>query len=120
MNKTSYKNCDVSNPILKFEDGNTTFWFDRYGYFYFISGEPGNCKAGQKLIIRVMVDPVAHAPQSPAPSPGGEESGGSGGGDGWDSFSWGPPSMNSTIKQSVASYFLTALGGMLVVLYLLM
>lgn len=117
VNHTSYTNCSVSNPIFMFKDGDTVFEFDRYGFFYFISGERGHCKAGQKLIIRVMVHPAMSSPQ-PALSP--MEDGGSGdNGDGWDSI-WGPPPHNSTIKQTVASYFMTALGGMLVIMYLLM
>ncbi|XWS11364.1 hypothetical protein CRYUN_Cryun38cG0077800 [Craigia yunnanensis] len=115
VNHTSYTKCSVSNPIFKFKDGDTVFQFDRYGFFYFISGERGHCKAGQKLIVRVMVHPAISSPQ-PAPSP--KEDGSDDGG-GWDSF-WGPPPQNSTIKLTVASYFMTALGGMLVIMYLLM
>ena len=103
VNHTSYTKCSVSNPIFKFKDGDTVFQFDRYGYFYFISGERGHCKAGQKLIVRVMVHPVISSPQ-PAPPP---KEDGSDDGDGWDSF-WGPPPQNSTIKLTVASYFMTA------------
>ncbi|OMP04231.1 Plastocyanin-like protein [Corchorus olitorius] len=118
VNKTSYSKCSVSNPIFKFEDGETVFQFDRYGFFYFISGERGHCKAGQRLIVRVMVHPATTSPEpAPAPSPQGDGSGNEGGG--WDSF-WGPPPPNSTIKLTVASYFMTALGGMLVIMYLLM
>ncbi|MBA0668283.1 hypothetical protein Goklo_001214 [Gossypium klotzschianum] len=117
VNHTSYTNCSVLNPILKFKDGDTVFEFDRYGFFYFISGERGHCKAGQKLIIRVMVHPAMSSPQ-PAQSPM-EDGGSNDDGDGWDSI-WGPPPHNSTIKQAVASYFMTALGGMLVIMYLLM
>ncbi|KAM7280184.1 hypothetical protein ACFE04_007318 [Oxalis oulophora] len=68
VNKTSYKSCIVANPIDIFKYGNTTFEFDRYGYFYFISGEHGHCQAGEKLVVRVMVHPLQMAPQF-APSP---------------------------------------------------
>ncbi|MBA0783497.1 hypothetical protein Gotri_001202 [Gossypium trilobum] len=86
VNHTSYTNCSVSNPILKFKDGDTVFEFD----------------------------------SSPQPAQSPMEDGGSNDeGDGWDSI-WGPPPHNSTIKQAVASYFMTALGGMLVIMYLLM
>lgn len=54
---------------------------------------------------------------APSPKENGNETDG---GDYWDGFNWGPPSLNSTIKLSVASYFITALGGVLVILYLLM
>ncbi|XP_062168794.1 early nodulin-like protein 6 [Alnus glutinosa] len=117
VNHTDYKECIVSNPITKFEDGNTILRIDRYGFFYFVSGQPGHCNAGQKLIIRVMVQSAeVHTPRA-APSP--KENGDSGG-DGWDSFNWGPPSLNSTIKLAVASYFLTILGGVLVIFYVFM
>ncbi|XVF70903.1 hypothetical protein PTKIN_Ptkin11bG0199800 [Pterospermum kingtungense] len=120
VNHTSYTKCSVSNPIFKFKDGDTVFQFDRYGFFYFISGKRGHCKAGQKLIVRVMVHPAIFSSPQPAPSPkedGSSDDGGDQGG--WDSF-WGPPPANSTIKLTVASYFMTALGGMLVIMYLLM
>ncbi|KAE8733523.1 putative Polygalacturonase non-catalytic subunit AroGP3 precursor [Hibiscus syriacus] len=119
VNRTSYTDCSVANPTFKFKDGETVFEFDRYGLFYFISGESGHCKAGQKLIVRVMVHPAAaiSSPQ-PAQSPM-EDDGSNDNGDGWASI-WGPPPHNSTIKQTVASYFMTALGGMLVIMYLLM
>ncbi|XVE50852.1 hypothetical protein DITRI_Ditri01bG0197300 [Diplodiscus trichospermus] len=118
VNRTSYKNCSVSDPIFKFEDGDTVFQCDRYGFFYFISGEPGHCRAGQRLIVRVIVQSAISSPQ-PAPSPG--EGGSDDGGDGWDdSFSRPPPPWNSSIKLTVASCFMTVLGGMVVIMYLLM
>lgn len=115
VNYTDYQNCVVSNPISKFEDGNTVLRIDRYGFFYFISGQPDHCRAGQKLVIRVMVQSEVESP-TPAPSPkGGVDSGDY---DAWD-FNWGPP-LNSTIKLSFASYFLTILGGVLLIFYVFM
>ncbi|OAY65774.1 Early nodulin-like protein 1 [Ananas comosus] len=61
-----YKECNTTNPIAKFTDGDTKFRFDRYGFFYFISGEPSHCWAGQRLIVRVMVHPETVSP-GPAP-----------------------------------------------------
>ncbi|KAA8527071.1 hypothetical protein F0562_008700 [Nyssa sinensis] len=117
VNKEDYENCIISTPISKFEDGNTVFRFDRYGFFYFISGQPGHCKAGQKLIIRVMVHPEVEPPETAASPKAG---GGSSGGKGWDSDFWGPPGLSSATKLSVASYFMNALEGMFVILYLFM
>ncbi|KAE8706563.1 putative L-type lectin-domain containing receptor kinase S.7 [Hibiscus syriacus] len=115
VDSTSYTNCNVADPIFKLKDGERVFVFDRYGFFYFISGELGHCQAGQKLIVRVRVHPVASiSSPRPAPSPMENDYG-----DGWDSF-WGAQPQNSTIKQTVASYFMTALGGVLVMMYLLM
>ncbi|KAG6634747.1 hypothetical protein I3843_12G137600 [Carya illinoinensis] len=114
VNYTDYKNCIVLNPISKFSDGNTVLRIDRYGFYYFISGQPGHCKGGQKLVIRVMVQSseVAKTPRT-APSPKANT------GDSGDYDGWGPPSlMNSTIKRSnsTASRFLSFLGGVLVIL----
>ncbi|XP_019194678.1 PREDICTED: early nodulin-like protein 1 [Ipomoea nil] len=111
-----YTNCDASNPIVKFDNGETVFEFRRSGLFFFISGRRGHCEAGQKLIVRVLhpseVVSAAGPAASPAPAPGGDE---------WDPHNLGPPPRhNSTSKLSVASYFITALGGVLVFLYLLM
>ncbi|KAK4344491.1 hypothetical protein RND71_034667 [Anisodus tanguticus] len=116
-----YLNCNTSSPISKFENGNTVFKFNHSGFFYFISGHTSNCKSGQRIIIRVMhpseiSSPVPAPDISPAPAIGG----GDDGGDGWISDFLGPPAINSTTTLSVLSYFVTALGGVMVFLYLLM
>ncbi|XP_068663051.1 early nodulin-like protein 21 [Aristolochia californica] len=68
-----YEKCDTSDPVSKYQDGNTVFVFDHYGFFYFISGTPGHCEAGQKLTVQVMGQSEASSPEaSPAPSSGGE------------------------------------------------
>lgn len=113
-----YTNCDVSNPVVKFDDGETVFEFRRSGLFFFISGRRGHCQAGQKLIVRVLHPSEAVSAAGPAPSPAPAAARG---GDEWDPHNIGPPpGHNSTSKLSVASYFITALGGVLVFLYLLM
>ncbi|KAM7499005.1 hypothetical protein LguiA_023419 [Lonicera macranthoides] len=115
VNSSDYESCNTSNPISKFNDGDTVFEFDRSGFFYFISGKHGHCKSGQRLVIRVM-HPSEIDNEAPESAPALAPVGGSGGG--WDSDNWGPPGVghSSANKASVAS---TALGGMLVVLYLL-
>ncbi|KAI3466415.1 hypothetical protein Pfo_023078 [Paulownia fortunei] len=117
VNSADYLNCNTSHPISKFEDGSTVFQFDRPGFFYFISGQPGHCKSGQRLIIRVMHPSEVEAPElAPSPAAGG----GSGGDSGGNSGDWGPPGVNSTTKLSVVSHFMTALAGLFVILYLFM
>ncbi|KAK2999580.1 hypothetical protein RJ639_024328 [Escallonia herrerae] len=119
VHSADYKSCNLSNPISKFQGGGAVFQLDRPGFFYFVSGQPGHCNSGQKLIIRVMhhsgIEPPASAP---SPTAGGGTGGGSGGGEGWDSDNWGPPRLSSTNKLVVASYFTTALEGVFVILYL--
>ncbi|KAL2247510.1 UNVERIFIED_CONTAM: Early nodulin-like protein 1 [Sesamum indicum] len=86
VNKDDYDNCNTGNPILKLDDGNSVFKFDRSGPFFFISGNKANCDQGQKLIIVVLAvrnrpPPPPNAPvpsaappkssSSPSPSPTG-------------------------------------------------
>ncbi|KAG5578851.1 hypothetical protein H5410_049478 [Solanum commersonii] len=118
----NYLNCNTTSPISKFENGETIYKISHPGFFYFISGQQNNCKFGQRIIIRVMhpseISSPASAPEiSPSPAVGG---GGGDGGDGWGSDFLGPPAINSTTVLSVFSCFVTALGGVMVFLYLLM
>ncbi|KAJ0986437.1 hypothetical protein J5N97_004793 [Dioscorea zingiberensis] len=69
VSKEDYDKCNVSNPIKKFDDGNTVFEFDRTGPFYFISGAPGKCNQGQKLSLVVLALKTKKVTTSPAPSP---------------------------------------------------
>ncbi|WVZ04149.1 hypothetical protein V8G54_024955 [Vigna mungo] len=64
VKKEDYEKCNKTNPMKKFENGDTEFKFDRSGPFYFISGKDGNCEKGQKLIV-VVLSPR----KSPSPSP---------------------------------------------------
>ncbi|KAF3783541.1 Early nodulin-like protein 2 [Nymphaea thermarum] len=71
VNGQEYSRCNNSFPIHKFKDGNTSFMLDRFGYFYFISGTYSHCRNGQRLIIRVMAQPAAPAPEPTGP--GGDD-----------------------------------------------
>ncbi|KAM7489431.1 hypothetical protein LguiB_026915 [Lonicera macranthoides] len=108
VNSHDYQECIKSNPISRFDDGNTLFQFDRSGFFYFISGEQGHCESGQKLIIRVIHPSEVEPPKSAPPPKDGE-------GDGQDSDHSSPSGArpSSATELSVASYFIAALGGTL-------
>ncbi|CAO2162124.1 unnamed protein product [Urochloa humidicola] len=67
VERPAFDACDAAAPLAAFADGATTVTLDRPGFFCFISGEPGHCQEGQKLIVRVMV----HQPQLPATGPAG-------------------------------------------------
>ncbi|XP_074567063.1 early nodulin-like protein 5 [Curcuma longa] len=85
VDREAYGECSAADPLVLFDNGNTTFRFDRYGFFYFISGASGHCEAGQRLIVRVMVHPATSgASGSPAPAPvtGGSSNSGTGSGSG--------------------------------------
>lgn len=80
MSKEDYGNCNSSNPIKEYSDGNTKVELDRPGPFYFISGAKGHCEKGQKVIVVVMsprgggsryTGSISPAP-SPSPSPSAE------------------------------------------------
>ncbi|KAG8365157.1 hypothetical protein BUALT_Bualt18G0075100 [Buddleja alternifolia] len=112
VSSADYLTCNKSNPISKFDDGNTVFQFDHSGFFYFISGQPGNCESGERLIIRVMHPSEVEAPElAPSPSAGGNS--------GWNSDNWGPPGViSSSIKLSVVSYFMTVVAALCVMVCL--
>ena len=86
MDREEFDACDATEPLAKFVDGNTTLRLYRPGFFCFISGEPGHCQEGQKLIVRVMVHPAgaaaapgpANAPATSQPGHGGDGSGSGG------------------------------------------
>ncbi|KAM0850219.1 hypothetical protein ACQ4PT_053238 [Festuca glaucescens] len=70
VNHDDYKMCSTASPVSRFTDGDTKFAFDRPGFFYFVSGVPGHCEAGQRMIVRVVAhSALAAAPASP-PSAG--------------------------------------------------
>lgn len=67
VKKEDYEICNTQNPIKRMDDGNSTFFFDRWGSFFFISGRPESCWTGQKLWVVVMA--IRKPIPSPSPSP---------------------------------------------------
>ncbi|KAH9774951.1 Phytocyanin domain-containing protein [Citrus sinensis] len=49
----SYDSCNLKDPILYMNNGNSLFNITKEGNFYFTSGEPGHCQKKQKLHITV-------------------------------------------------------------------
>ncbi|XP_061364198.1 early nodulin-like protein 15 [Gastrolobium bilobum] len=70
VSKEDYPNCNITNPIKEYSDGNTKVKLDHPGPFYFISGEKGHCEKGQKLIVVVLTPRGSsrYIGISPAPS----------------------------------------------------
>ncbi|XP_044955703.1 early nodulin-like protein 1 [Hordeum vulgare subsp. vulgare] len=64
VNHDDYKMCSTVTPVTRFADGDTKFKFDRTGFFYFVSGVPGHCEAGQRMMVRV----VGHSSLAAAPA----------------------------------------------------
>ena len=67
VDRPAFDACNATEPLAAFTDGATTVRLDRPGFFCFISGEPGHCQEGQRLMVRVMVHPAGLAA---APAPG--------------------------------------------------
>ncbi|KAG8052676.1 hypothetical protein GUJ93_ZPchr0001g31081 [Zizania palustris] len=83
VDRAAFDVCNTTEPIARFADGATTVRLDRPGFFCFISGEPGHCEEGQKLVVRVMVHPAVQAAAvspGPAYAPATSQPGRGGGG----------------------------------------
>jgi hypothetical protein len=82
VDRPSFDACNATEPLAAFADGATTVRLDRPGFFCFISGEPGHCEQGQRLVVRVMVHPALAAAPGPdgASAPGTSAQPGHGGG----------------------------------------
>ena len=86
VTRDDYKLCAAARPAQRFGGGDTRFCLDHGGFCYFISGAPGHCQAGQRMMLRVLEQgrqegggdpaPPAEAPDD-AMAPGGEDEGGS-------------------------------------------
>ncbi|KAK8942847.1 hypothetical protein KSP39_PZI009650 [Platanthera zijinensis] len=114
VDRQHYAACNTTNPIQRFTDGETTFRFDRHGYYYFISGAVGHCRAAQKLIVRVMVQSEI---SSPAPSPSPEADKGWPGSPEGFSPSGLPGSSGST--RGVAVRFVLGLAGLVAFVFVM-
>ncbi|XP_073298885.1 early nodulin-like protein 8 [Primulina huaijiensis] len=63
----SYNSCNLKDPILHLNDGNSLFNITKPGDFYFISGVEGHCEKSQELHIFVYGN--GSSPISSAPAP---------------------------------------------------
>lgn len=53
VTEESYKKCNIKDPILYMNNGNSLFNITSKGQFYFTSGVAGHCQKNQKLHIAV-------------------------------------------------------------------
>ncbi|KAL6979402.1 hypothetical protein U1Q18_021068 [Sarracenia purpurea var. burkii] len=69
VTEQSYNSCNLTDPILYMNDGNSLFNITQAGEFYFTSGAKGHCDKSQKLLLSVSGN-GSYAPIGlPAPSP---------------------------------------------------
>jgi len=85
VTRDDYKLCAAARPAQRFGGGDTRFCLDHGGFCYFISGAPGHCQAGQRMMLRVLEQGRQEGGGDPAPpveapdaamAPGGEDEGG--------------------------------------------
>ncbi|XP_062183717.1 early nodulin-like protein 5 [Phragmites australis] len=102
VDREAFDACNATEPLTTFADGATTFRLDRPGFFCFISGEPGHCEEGQRLIVRVMVHPAVAASPAPGPATSAQPDHGGSGGRPWPSGWPGAASGAATVPTGVA------------------
>ncbi|XP_058106644.1 early nodulin-like protein 8 [Magnolia sinica] len=54
VTEQAFSACNISDPILHMDDGNSVFNITSLGKFYFTSGAPGHCEESQKLEVSVF------------------------------------------------------------------
>ncbi|KAB2037838.1 hypothetical protein ES319_D03G104100v1 [Gossypium barbadense] len=54
VTEQSYNSCNLKDPILYMNNGNSLFNITKPGEYFFTSGEPGHCEKKQKLYIAVL------------------------------------------------------------------
>ncbi|RLM86502.1 hypothetical protein C2845_PM04G19210 [Panicum miliaceum] len=65
-----YERYSAASPLRRFADGGgTRFALGRPGFFYFISGAPARCEAGQRMVVRVVDGARRPSLTSGAPTP---------------------------------------------------
>lgn len=70
VDRDDYKMCSTVTPLTRFADGDTKFKFERTGFFYFVSGVPGHCEAGQRMMVSVVGHSMLAAAPAKPPSVG--------------------------------------------------
>ncbi|KAK9059363.1 hypothetical protein SSX86_021986 [Deinandra increscens subsp. villosa] len=70
VTKESYNSCNLKNPILYMNNGNSLFNITSPGVVYFTSGVSGHCEKSQKLEISVYASDGS-LPMPPASGPSG-------------------------------------------------
>ncbi|KAL8535577.1 hypothetical protein ACS0TY_011273 [Phlomoides rotata] len=71
VKKEAFNSCNLKDPILYMNNGNSLFNITKGGNFYFTSGVEGHCEKSQKLHISVYgngTSEEADAPAASAPS----------------------------------------------------
>ncbi|KAL2325251.1 hypothetical protein Fmac_024309 [Flemingia macrophylla] len=68
VTEESYKRCNLKDPILYMNNGNSLFNITSKGQFYFTSGVAGHCQKNQKLHISVGEGIIENMDAAPGPN----------------------------------------------------
>ncbi|PSS11315.1 Early nodulin-like protein [Actinidia chinensis var. chinensis] len=68
VTEQSYNSCNLKDPILYMNNGNSLFNITKTGDYYFTSGSDGHCEKSQKL--RISVPGNGSSASSPSYGPG--------------------------------------------------
>ncbi|GMI66011.1 hypothetical protein HRI_000270400 [Hibiscus trionum] len=68
VTEQSYNTCNLKDPILYMNNGNSLFNITKPGEYFFTSGEAGHCEKKQKLYIAVLSGNGSTSAPSYAPS----------------------------------------------------
>lgn len=66
VTKESYNSCNLKDPILSMNDGNSVFNITDYGEWFFTSGVAGHCEKKQKLHISVLSGNASSSANAPS------------------------------------------------------
>ncbi|KAJ1290104.1 hypothetical protein BS78_02G217000 [Paspalum vaginatum] len=71
VRRGDYDGCRAASPVRRFADAgdDTRFRLDRLGLFYFISGVPARCEAGQRMVLLVVDARSSLGGSAPTPAP---------------------------------------------------
>ncbi|KAI3972185.1 hypothetical protein MKW92_037346 [Papaver armeniacum] len=67
VTEQSFRSCNLKDPILYMNNGNSLFNITSEGRYFFTSGEPGHCEKLQKLAVSVLFANGSALPPSYAP-----------------------------------------------------
>ncbi|KAI3842089.1 hypothetical protein MKX03_018363 [Papaver bracteatum] len=67
VTEQSFRSCNLKDPILYMNNGNSLFNITSEGRYFFTSGEPGHCEKRQKLAVSVLFANGSALPPSYAP-----------------------------------------------------
>ncbi|KAG6645851.1 uclacyanin-3-like [Carya illinoinensis] len=68
VSREDFESCNVRSPLNLYTSGRDSITMWKPGHYYYVCSFPGHCQAGQKVDIRVLIQPLNPTP-SPGPSP---------------------------------------------------